>query len=260
MRKPPDSLDAWAAYQRGLWHVSRAKPDNNALAQKFFQQAMDLDPNFAGGYWGLALAQHQEARLFGTRDLTEAQITGERLARRAVALDGADAEARTYLSNILMQRGDYEGAAVEVERALEMSPNLAYAHSSLGSVLLFSGHPKEALSSIETAISLDPRHPALVIRLQQVAQAHYFSGNYEAAVAAATRAIQSFPDYPTPYRWLAAALGQVGRIEEAKDALAKAIAIAPDSFGLHVRQRVPWVRPEDHAHMVEGLRKAGWES
>jgi hypothetical protein len=48
MRKPPDSLDAWAAYQRGLWHVSRAKPDNNALAQKFFQQAMDLDPNFAG--------------------------------------------------------------------------------------------------------------------------------------------------------------------------------------------------------------------
>jgi adenylate cyclase len=159
-----------------------------------------------------------------------------------------------------MQRGDYEGAAVEVERALEMSPNLAYAHSSHGSVLLFSGHPKEALSSIETAISLDPRHPALVIRLQQVAQAHYFSGNYEAAVAAATRAIQSFPDYPTPYRWLAAALGQVGRIEEAKDALAKAIAIAPDSFGLHVRQRVPWVRPEDHAHMVEGLRKAGWES
>jgi adenylate cyclase len=57
MRKPPDNLDAWAAYQRGLWHHSKATPENNALAQKFRQQAIDLDPNFSGAYVGLALAQ-----------------------------------------------------------------------------------------------------------------------------------------------------------------------------------------------------------
>jgi hypothetical protein len=57
MRKPPGSLDAWGAYQRGLWHLGKVTADDNAVAQKFFQQAIDLDPNFAGGYWGLASAQ-----------------------------------------------------------------------------------------------------------------------------------------------------------------------------------------------------------
>jgi adenylate cyclase len=57
IRKLPGSLDAWAAYQRGLWHFSKFTADDNAVAQKFFQQAIDLDPTFAGGYWGLASAQ-----------------------------------------------------------------------------------------------------------------------------------------------------------------------------------------------------------
>jgi tetratricopeptide (TPR) repeat protein len=71
--------------------------------------------------------------------------------------------------------------------------------------------------------------------------------------------IRSYPDFPNTYRWLAAALGQLRRIEEAKEALEKAIAIAPGSFDMYVRKRVPWMRPEDHAHMLEGLRKSGWQ-
>jgi adenylate cyclase len=70
--------------------------------------------------------------------------------------------------------------------------------------------------------------------------------------------IRSYPDFPNTYRWLAAALGQAGQIEEARAALEKAIAVAPASFDMYVRGRVPWMRLEDHAHMVEGLRKAGW--
>jgi adenylate cyclase len=50
VRKPAGHLDAWAAYQRGVWHLHKFSPDNNALAQKFFQQAIDIDPTFAGGY------------------------------------------------------------------------------------------------------------------------------------------------------------------------------------------------------------------
>jgi hypothetical protein len=60
-------------------------------------------------------------------------------------------------------------------------------------------------------------------------------------------------------RFLAAALAQLSRTEEAKEALDKAIANLPTSFGSKVRERPPWFRPEDHAHMLEGLRKAGWE-
>jgi len=58
---------------------------------------------------------------------------------------------------------------------------------------------------------------------------------------------------------LAAALSQRGRNDEAKEALAQAIAIAPVSLNMYVRGRAPWMRPEDYAHMLEGLRKAGWE-
>jgi len=61
------------------------------------------------------------------------------------------------------------------------------------------------------------------------------------------------------YRWLAAALGQTDRIDEAKQALQKAIAVAPEAFDMYVRQPVPWMRVADYEHMLEGLRKAGWE-
>ena len=58
------------------------------------------------------------------------------------------------------------------------------------------------------------------------------SGEYEAAVEVAKRVVRSSPDYPLAYRWLAAALGQLGRAAEAKEALENAIAIAPASFDM----------------------------
>jgi adenylate cyclase len=257
MRKPPGSLDAWAAYQCGLWHLGKATPDDNALAQKFFQQGIDLDPNFSGAYGGLALARNQ-ASDFGTRGLPETLSSVEALARRAVALDGADAEARSLLCDALWRRGDYEGGLAEAERALATTPNLASAHHMLGAALIFSGRPKEGLAALERSIRLDPRYPRSAARLHQVAIGLYFCRDYEAAIEAAKRTIRAYPEFPNTYRWLAAALGQTGRIEEAKEALEKAIVLAPAAFDMYVRRRVPWQRPEDHAHMLEGLRKAGW--
>jgi len=142
MRKPPGSLDAWAAYQRGLWHLGKVSVEDNALAEQFFQQAVDLDPSFAGGYKRLAAVQGHAAD-FGGRGLAEALSSAEALARRAVALDGADAEARSLLSHALRRRGNYEGALAEAERALTISPNLAAAHAVRGATLIFSGRPKE---------------------------------------------------------------------------------------------------------------------
>ena len=54
-------------------------------------------------------------------------------------------------------------------------------------------------------------------------------------------------------------LGQLGRAAEAREWLEKAISFSPAAFKMYVHNRVPWFRPEDHAHLVEGLRKAGWE-
>src|SRR5215472_3914928 len=130
-------------------------------------------------------------------------------------------------------RGDYEGALAEAERALTMGPNLARGHANLGSALIFSGRPKEGITAIETAIRLDPQDPLLPNRLNTLALGRYFAGEYEAAVEAAKRAIWSNPDYPLPDRWLAAALGQLGRTAEAKKALEKAITVAPATFDMY---------------------------
>jgi adenylate cyclase len=208
MRKPPESLDAWAAYQRGLWHLSKASAEDNALAEKFFQRAIDLDPIFAGGYTGLAAALNRAGALFHTRNLAEALSAEEALARRAVALDGGDAEARSRLAIALNSRGDRQGAQAEAERALAISPNLADAHGALGVVLTFAGRPKEAVAALKTCVRLDPRSPSLVYRLMQIAQALYFCREYAAAVEAARQAIRSYPDWYASYRVLAAALGQ----------------------------------------------------
>ena len=258
LRKPPGSLDAWAAYQRGLWHVGKFSAADNAFAQKFFQQAIDLDPNFAGGYGALAIAQLQSAGVFHKLTLTEVQSTAEIAARKAVALDGADAESRVSLAFALLTGGDCEGALIESGRALAISPNLASAHGQLGQVLIFTGRPKEGLAALETCIRLDPCGPWVAVRLLQKAIGFYFLREYESSVETLKRVIRSYPDFPSSHRWLVAGLGQAGHPEEAKEALGKAIAITPGSFEMYARKRVPWHRPEDHAHFLEGLRKAGW--
>ena len=257
MRKPPGSLDAWTVYQRGLWHLSKFTSNDASLAEKFFRRAIDLDPAFAHAYVGLAIAGTETAEFHG-RGLPEALSSMEALARQAVGLDGSDAEARSLLSNALWTRGDYVGAQAEAERALATTPNLAFAHHMLGSTLIFSGRPKEGIAAIERSIRLDPRHPRSAVRLNQMALGFYFSREYAPTVRMAKEAIRAFPDFPNPYRWLAAALGQLGRIEEAKGALDKAVSVSPAAFIMSIRNRVPCMRPEDHAHMLEGLRKAGW--
>jgi adenylate cyclase len=260
MRKLPGNLDAWAAYQRGLWHMGRASAEDYELAESFFQQAVALDPTFGGGYRGLAFVRFQEAAVFQTRGLHEAQSSAEALARHAIALDGADAELHSSLGQALWARGELEGMAAEAEQALALSPNLALAHGVLGAALLFSGRPKEGLAALQTCNRLNPRdYATLPLRLNQIALGLYFCREYEAAVQAAKKGIRSYPNFPLTYRWLAAALGELGRIEEAKETLKAAIAIAPASFDMYVRNRVSWMRPEDHAHMLEGLRKAGWK-
>jgi len=221
--------------------------------------SIDLDPIFAGGYTGLAAALDRAGFMFQSRNLAEAQSAEEAMARRAVALDGADAEARSRLAIALHSRGDHQGALAEAERALAISPNLAEAHGALGLVLTFSGRPKEGVAALRTCIRLDPRAPFLVFRLIQIAMALYFCREYAVAVETARQAVRSFPDLFRPYGLLAAALGQMGQTVEAKEALVKAIAIAPKRFENIVRGRHRALRPEDHAHLLDGLRKAGWK-
>jgi adenylate cyclase len=259
MRKPPAELDAWGAYQYGLWHLGKFSIEDAALAERYFKRAIELDETFAGGYSGLAWAQLNAANSFNPQPLSIMQELAEPLAYRAISLDTANADAYACLATVLHNRGDRQGALTQVQRALALTPNLADAYGTLGAILTMSSLPKNGLMVLQTSIRLDPRSPKLALRLHQITINLYLSREYQAAVEAAKRGINSCPDFPLTYQWLAAALGQLGRIEEGKQALAKAIAAAPESFDIDVRGRVSRMPPDYHAHMIEGLRRSGWQ-
>jgi len=193
LRRPPDSLDAWGAYSRCLWHSGKFTANDNEIAQHLFQRAIELDPHFAGGYSALAWAQLGAAGMFHRRDLIETFSSAVTLARQALSLDGTSAEARTYLGLAVQMSGDTEGGLSEIDRALAESPNLASAHGARSIALNWSGRPKEALAAAQRCIRLNPHDPMVAIYWVQVAVAHYFCREYEQAVAAAKRVIRGVP-------------------------------------------------------------------
>src|SRR5882672_461347 len=80
MRRPPESLDAWAAYQRGLWHLSKVTVEDFTIALKLFETGTHLDPGFAGCYSGLALGRLQASAVYQLVDPVEAQSSAELFA------------------------------------------------------------------------------------------------------------------------------------------------------------------------------------
>ena len=95
--------------------------------------------------------------------------------------------------------------------------------------------------------------------MHQLATSYYYEGDYAEAVEAQRRTLARYPNVYTAYRWLAAALGQLGRTEEARAALRKAMELSPQAFEFYTSRRPPWHRPADYEHMLDGLRKAGWQ-
>ena len=63
--------------------LGRFTADDNLVAQRLFQRAIDVDPTFTGGYSGLAVAQLYAVITFGTRSLLDVQKPVEALARQA---------------------------------------------------------------------------------------------------------------------------------------------------------------------------------
>jgi adenylate cyclase len=196
---------------------------------------------------------------FQLSDFNNALQAAEALAQEAFARDSTDSDTRALLSYIYRIRGEFALAVAEAESALALSPNSAYAQRQRGCALIFSGDRAAGIQAVEASLRLEPSAHGTAGRLNWITLGLYLSGEYAASADAARRVIRLTPTLPHSYRWLAVALGQLGRALEAKEALDTAIKIAPASFDMYVRNRVPWMRPEDHAHMLDGLRKAGWE-
>ena len=155
--------------------------------------------------------------------------------------------------------GNADEAYEQVLLARASNPNSAMAILIEAHVLLFTGRAVDARQGLMACLRVDPRGPDSHWVVHQFAISYYFEGDYLKSVEAARRALARYPEVSGTYRWLAAALGQLGRTEEAKAALNRTVELSPRSFEFYTHRRPSWHRPEDYAHMLDGLRKAGWD-
>ena len=151
LRKPPENLGAWEAYQRGLWHLAKANQADNARARDFFHRAIAIDATFAAAYAGLALACRRDGDTYATQTLDEAARLAEIWARKAVEIDSADADALAVLAFSTPYANREEGYE-RIARAIGANPNSSRANGVKGAFLLFDGHPLEARESLLAAL------------------------------------------------------------------------------------------------------------
>ncbi len=85
-------------------------------------------------------------------------------------------------------------------------------------------------------------------------------GDYTGAIDADRRSMQENPNQYLSHRWLVASLAQLGRNAEAQDLVRQVQSrFSSEWFAYHWGRRWPWMRVEDHARLLDGLRKAGWQ-
>jgi adenylate cyclase len=255
--KPPRDLGAWESYQRGMWHMSKCEASENAVARTFFQRAIDLDPGYSSAYGALAWSHLMAASIFSEMTIPEGCVLAEPLLQKAIALDDEDTEIRARLALASLLKGRLEDAMQEADRILSVSKDCAGALGVKGAAQVYSGNRDEGRRALRQYLHLSPRDPARPIRLSQIATALYLDGNYEEAAATARQVVRQYPQHPIAYRWLAASLGQLNRVDEARNALQNLQTISPSSFDMYVRQRPKYCSIE-YAPMLDGLRKAGW--
>jgi adenylate cyclase len=259
IRKPTANLSAWEAYHRGLWHISRDSNSDLDLGLGFFRRAVALDSRFAEPHVSLAHFYEATATRGGSRSLDEALTLAEHEARAALRLDGANSSAHAALAWVSSLRGDAAPALEQAERAIALNPNNPSGYLTKGHILVYSRRTAEARLAINTALRLDPRGATARQAQVQLAISFYSERDYVSAEATASQTIRAYPDFPRPYLYLAASLGQLGREKEAHRALDEAMSAAPAVFDFLTRGRPPWHHPEDYEHLLEGLRKAGWQ-
>ena len=172
------------------------------------------------------------------------------------------ARAHMYLGLVdMFTKRAAEGIA-ECEHALALDRNLANAHSLIGFGKILIGRAEETEAHVGEALRLSPRDTLACIWMAYAGIAKNHLGSYEQAVAWCRRAIEANRNFPPAYFWLAVALAQLGRLDEARSAVKAGLALNP-AFTIS-RARAAWTAMSDNPAylaqlepILEGLRKAG---
>jgi DNA-binding SARP family transcriptional activator/TolB-like protein/Tfp pilus assembly protein PilF len=239
MLRPPCSLDAWEQYHRGLWHMYKFTGQDNQDAERLFRAALALDPTFARAHSGLSFTHFQNVFLDLAPDRERQIQLAFETAEQSLSNEDRDPAAHWAMGRALWLRGANEEAVCELERSIELSPNFALGHYTLGFVEAQSGDPRLAIAATNTSRELSPFDPLQFGMLASRALAHMRLGELDEAAEWALKAIGRPNAHAHILAIAASSLSLVKRYSQARKLV------------LQIRERIPAYSIE---HFVRAFR------
>ena len=253
-RKRAGKLAAYELLLLGLEYLNRAGSDDIGPARRLFQQAIEVDPDYAQAYAHLAdtYIECRWMEVYQGGSVDAGLDRALEAAAKAVALDDSDALCHCTLGMIYHNAMSFDLARLELDRARELNPNDPDLIIQQGTLEIYSGRPQAALEFIDRAEQLNPRPPNWYRHHRGLAL--YGLGLYAEASAIFEQMIAR-PKYVG--RYLAASYAQSGRPAKARAAATEALNMEP---GFNLRRYAvvePYRSSVDLDHMMAGMRNAG---
>jgi len=196
---PTQNLEAWENYQLGRQRVAKRTSTGLTEAERYFQKAIELDPDFALAYSGLADSLAMSLAYTGTPRAATLERAQE-AADAALALDPGLADAWASAALIAGTREEADRARELLRRAIELNPSHAMALKWYGTLLSALGNIDEGVAYLERAAGVDPLSAIIQSNLGDALQAQ---GRFDDAARRYRRAIEIDPLMPGPYQDLA---------------------------------------------------------
>jgi adenylate cyclase len=257
--RPQRNEDAYELYQRGVWHHYRHTKEDNLEAQACFRRARAIDLQYPQATAALAIAVCNAAYLAWAEDPEANYAESYELAQRAVALDARYPVARFALALVCAWTGRFDRSVAEYQETVNLNPSYAAAHVMLGSSFTYRGQPENGIALVEKGIRLSPTDPRLFMWLPPLAAAHYQLRHYAESVEIGRRSWTLNRNWPIGLTYVVAALAQLGRVEEAQAALADLKGLDPHLSLVQATLQRLYRDQAGIDHLLDGLRKAGFE-
>ena len=245
-KRDTENLEARQAFLKGRYFWEKRTPEGLGKALGFFEQSLQLDPNYALAYTGLADCY---VALWGT-GVKPASEMGEKIraaAHRALELDDTLGQAHTDMACYYTLEYDLQAAEREHTRANELSPNYPTAHLWYGYLLQALGRQEENLAERKRAQELDPLNLSIN---NGIANAIFHLGHYKEAEEQLQKTLELNPDYEPAHSSLGGVYFQQGRYREAIAEFQK----GHDRDDLAFVYAVSGKKPEAHKELAELLK------
>jgi adenylate cyclase len=142
-----------------------------------------------------------------------------------------------------------------IDRALALNPNYARGWNISGVLRLWAGLPDFAIEHAEASLRLSPRAD-VGASLTLIGASHFYAQRFDEAVPQLRVAVEEYPGFPQPYRILAACYAHMGRLDEAREIVARLRGITPV-----VIPDAGYLRNPSHRDLLlSGLRLAAGEA